>query len=123
LRNRPAVSPFGFLAGMAIAAFVTSIPPFLIEVAMIGLPHTSPRALAVLVYAAVGPAFLGQVLFMRGVQLIGPSRAGVYVNLVPIFGALMAVGLLGEPLAAYHVVALALVVGGIVAAQGSRVQR
>ena len=117
LRNRPAVSPFGFLAGMAIAALVTSIPPFLWEVSVIGFPRPSPRALGVLVYAALGPAFIAQVLFMRGVHLIGPSRAGVFVNLVPIFGALMAVGLLGEPLAGYHILALALVVGGIIAAQ------
>jgi drug/metabolite transporter (DMT)-like permease len=51
------------------------------------------------------------------VELIGPGRAGVFVNLVPAFGALMAVVLLGEPFAAYHVAALALVVGGIAIAQ------
>jgi drug/metabolite transporter (DMT)-like permease len=45
----------------------------------------------------------------------------VFVNLVPAFGALMAVVLLGEPFATYHVVALALVVGGITIAQ--RAQR
>jgi drug/metabolite transporter (DMT)-like permease len=54
---------------------------------------------------------------MRGVDLIGPGRAGVFVNLVPVFGAIMAVALLGEPFAAYHVVALILVVGGIAIAQ------
>ena len=54
---------------------------------------------------------------MRGVELIGPGRAGVFVNLVPAFGAVMGVVLLGEPFAGYHVVALALVVGGIVIAQ------
>ncbi len=70
-----------------------------------------------LVYAALGPAFFAQICFMRGVELIGPGRAGVFVNLVPIFGALLAVALLGEPLASYHLVALALVVGGIALAQ------
>ena len=54
---------------------------------------------------------------MRRVELLGPARAGVFVNLVPVFGAIMAVGLLGEHFAAYHVVALALVIGGIAVAQ------
>jgi len=117
LRNRPAVTGLGFLAGMALAALVTSIPPFLWEVWQGGFVWPSARGFAVLVYAALGPAFLAQVLFMRGVELVGPGRAGVFVNLVPIFGAFLAVGLLGEPLAAYHLVALALVVGGIVLAQ------
>jgi drug/metabolite transporter (DMT)-like permease len=50
---------------------------------------------------------------MRGVELIGPGRAGLFVNLVPILGALLAVLLLGEPFRAYHALALALVLGGI----------
>lgn len=120
LRYRPAVTSIGFLAGMALAALVTSIPPFLYEVWRYGFQAPSPKGLAVLVYAALGPAFLAQLLFMRGVELIGPGRAGVFVNLVPIFGAFLAVGLLGEPLAAYHIVALALVIGGIVLAQQGR---
>ncbi len=120
LRYRPPVSTIGFLAGMALAAFLTSIPPFLWEVWRYGFPTPSLRGLGVLLYAALGPAFLAQLLFMRGVQLIGPGRAGVFVNLVPIFGAFLAVALLGEPLARYHLVALALVIGGIVLAQQGR---
>jgi drug/metabolite transporter (DMT)-like permease len=46
--------------------------------------------------------------------------AGAFVNLVAAFGALMAVGLLGEPFAAYHVVALALAVGGVAIAPRQR---
>jgi drug/metabolite transporter (DMT)-like permease len=117
LRKRPAVSSIGFLAGMALAALITSIPPFLWEVGSGGFVWPSAKGLGVLVYAALGPAFLAQMLFMRGVELIGPGRAGVFVNLVPIFGALLAVALLGEPLRPFHLVALALVVGGILLAQ------
>jgi hypothetical protein len=72
---------------------------------------------------ALGPAFAGQLFYMRGVELIGPGRAGAFVNLVPAFGALMAVVLLGEPFAAYHVFALALVVGGVAIAQRAPRQR
>ena len=117
LRMRPAVSGFGFLAAMALAALLTSLPLFAVEVAMKGFAWPSWRGWLVLVYAALGPAFLGQVLYMRGVELIGPSRAGVFVNLVPVFGALLAVVLLGEPFATYHLVALGLVAAGIVIAQ------
>ncbi len=66
---------------------------------------------------ALGPAFASQMFHMRGVELIGPGRAGVFVNLVPVFGAIMAVVLLGEPFEGYHVVALILVAGGIAIAQ------
>ncbi len=117
LRNRPAISGFSFLAAMAFVAFVTSIPLMAREIAQSGFVWPSLTGYALLAYAALGPAFLAQVLFMRGVQLIGPNRAGVFINLVPLFGALMSVLLLGETFALYHVIALALVVGGIVLAQ------
>jgi drug/metabolite transporter (DMT)-like permease len=120
LRYKPPVSSIGFLAAMALAALVTSIPPFVYEVWTEGMRFPSATGFAVLVYAALGPAFSAQLFFMRGVELIGPGRAGVFVNLVPIFGAFLAVVLLGEPLAAYHLVALALVIGGVVLAQRGR---
>lgn len=120
LRKRPNVSSISFLAAMALAALLTSIPPFLWETAQTGLHWPSARGFEVLLYAALGPAFISQLFFMRGVELIGAGRAGVFVNLVPIFGALMAVVFLGEPLAAYHILALALVIGGIALAQRGR---
>ena len=49
--------------------------------------------------------------------------AGQHIRVLRVaraFGALLAVGLLGEPLAAYHLVALALVIGGIALAQRGR---
>ncbi|MEO1613051.1 MAG: EamA family transporter, partial [Pseudomonadota bacterium] len=63
------------------------------------------------------PSCLAQLFFLRGVDLIGPARAGVYINLVPIFAAILAVIILGEVFAAYHGLALALVLGGIWLAQ------
>ena len=117
LGRRPRVSPLSMLAGMALAAFVTSLPLMAWEIATSGFVPPTLAGLAILVFVALGPAFLAQVSYMRGVELIGPGRAGVFVNLVPVFGAIMAVVLLGEPFALYHVVALALVVGGIAIAQ------
>ncbi|MBV9289419.1 MAG: DMT family transporter [Hyphomicrobiales bacterium] len=117
LRQRPRVSGLSLLAGMALAAFLTSLPLMGWEIATSGFMPLTSAGLAILVFVALGPAFLAQIFFMRGVELIGPGRAGVFINLVPVFGAIMAVVLLGEPFAAYHVVALALVVGGIAIAQ------
>lgn len=119
LRHRPRVSGPGLLAAMAFAAFLTSIPLLAWEIGAGDFVWPTGEGLLLLLFTALGPAFVSQIFYMRGVELIGPGRAGVFVNLVPAFGALMAVVLLGEPFAAYHVVALALVVGGIAVAQRS----
>jgi drug/metabolite transporter (DMT)-like permease len=119
LRQRPHVSGVSMLAGMAVAAFITSVPLMIWEIMSGGFVLPTGRGLLVLAFVALGPAFVAQLTFMRGVALIGPGRAGVFVNLVPVFGAIMAVVILGEPFALYHVLALLLVVGGIAIAQRS----
>ena len=60
-------------------------------------------------------------IFMRGVELIGANRAGLYVNLVPVFAAFMAIGLLSERLHGYQVVALLMVLAGIALAEKHKV--
>jgi drug/metabolite transporter (DMT)-like permease len=119
LRQRPNVSGVSMLAAMALAAFVTSVPLMIWEIMSGGFVWQTWGGLLTLAFVALGPAFVSQLMFMRGVELIGPGRAGVFVNLVPVFGAIMAVVILGEPFAAYHVLALLLVVGGIAIAQRS----
>jgi drug/metabolite transporter (DMT)-like permease len=117
LRQRPNVSGISMLAAMALAAFVTSVPLMIWEILSGGFIWPTLGGLLALAFVALGPAFISQLMYMRGVELIGPGRAGVFVNLVPAFGAIMAVVILGEPFAAYHVLALVLVVGGIAIAQ------
>jgi len=117
LRQRPNVAGISMLAAMALAAFATSVPLMIWEIISGGFIWPTAGGLLALAFVALGPAFISQLMYMRGVELIGPGRAGVFVNLVPAFGAIMAVVILGEPFAAYHVLALVLVVGGIAIAQ------
>jgi drug/metabolite transporter (DMT)-like permease len=67
----------------------------------------------VLIYIAIFTSLLGQIFFMRAVELVGPGRAANFHNLTPIFGAILSVLILGERLDFYHAAALALVLGGI----------
>ena len=74
----------------------------------------------ILVYVALGPSLLAQLFFMRGVDLIGPGRAGLFANLVPVFGPALSVIILGEPFQLYQAGGLALVLGGIWLAERKR---
>jgi drug/metabolite transporter (DMT)-like permease len=117
LRNRPAVPGFVFFTTMAMVAFLTSLPLLVIEIVQGAVQWPTPRGWAVLLYVGLFPSLLSQIFFMRGVELIGPGRAGLFVNLVPVFGALLAVLILGEPIALYHAAGLVLVLGGIALAE------
>ena len=71
-----------------------------------------PLALA-LVFIAVGPALLAYRTWGAGIQRAGPTVAGFFANLTPLFAALMSVIFLGQPAHAYHAVAFLLIAGGI----------
>ena len=69
---------------------------------------------AALLYIAVGPAIIAYRCWGLGVQRVGPSIAGFFSNLAPLFAALMSAAFLGELPHLYHGAAFLLIVGGIV---------
>ncbi len=117
LRDRPKASDLGFFTIMAVAACLTSLPLLLGEIATGHFQAPTLKGWLVILWIALFPSLLAQLSFMRGVGAIGPGRAGIFVNLVPVFGAALSVAILGEPFGWYHGVALVLVVGGIVWSQ------
>lgn len=117
LRNRPQMPGPAFFTLLAVIAAATSVPLVVFEAATSGLLVPSLKGLLITVWIAIFPSTLAQLFMMRGVDLIGPGRAGVYVNLVPVFTAVMGVSLIDEPFRFYHGVALVLVVAGILMAQ------
>lgn len=117
LRRRPAVPAIVFFAATAAVACLVSLPLVAAEVALGGFFMPSAKGVLLVLFIGLLPSFVSQLTFIRAVALIGPARAGVFLNLVPIFGPLLAVLVLGEPLALYHALALALVLGGIYVAE------
>jgi drug/metabolite transporter (DMT)-like permease len=113
LRRRPAMPGLVYFTALAVVAFLSSLPLLAVEVATGAVHWPTLKGWIILLYVGLLPSLLSQIFFIRGVELIGPARAGLFVNLVPVFGALLAVMLLGEPFAFYHALGLALVLGGI----------
>jgi drug/metabolite transporter (DMT)-like permease len=113
LRKRPGTSSLGLFTGLAAAAFISAVPLAIIEVASGDYIWPSTKGWIVVALITLFPSFLAQIFFMQGVALIGPGRAGVFINLVPVFAAIFAVAYLGEQFEIFHGIALMLVLGGI----------
>ncbi|WP_417308425.1 DMT family transporter [Devosia sp.] len=71
----------------------------------------------IVLYTVLFPSIGSQILFVRGIELIGANRASLFVNLIPLFGAVFSVLILGEQPQGYHLVAAALIAIGIVLAE------
>ncbi len=113
LGSRPNVNGFVMMWFIAVGAFIATVPLVLIEYAMGYTQLPSGAGWWLMLYIILIPSYLSQVFFMRGVDLIGPSRAGLYANAVPIFTPLLGIVILKESFYWYHIVAVALVFFGI----------
>lgn len=124
LVGRPAMPGTAFFTLMAPIAAVTALPGAIAEAVLVeGYRLPTMEGWLISAGVALFPSCIAQIFFLRSVDLIGPGRAGVYTNLVPVFAAAMAVGLLGQEFAAFHAAALVAVIGGIALAQRAPVAR
>tara|TARA_B100001540_G_scaffold189775_1_gene167271 strand:- start:880 stop:1914 length:1035 start_codon:yes stop_codon:yes gene_type:complete len=115
LKNRPKIANLTMMCFFSIAAAFGSIPFVLIEFVLGETQLPTATGWYLVAYIVLVPSLLSQVLFMRGIDLIGPGQAGLYMNLVPIFAAILGVTLLGETLEIFHIISLFIVFLGIYA--------
>lgn len=123
LRWKPAIHWQSFVAVPSLGALLSALPLLAWETMRGGLILPDATGWAVIVYAGLFPSLLSQILYVRGVELIGANRAGLFINAIPVFGTLLSVLMIGETLHLFHVVALALVLGGIALAEWGRPKR
>lgn len=69
-----------------------------------------------LAYVVIFPSTLAYLFFNRGIALIGPNRAAPFFHLVPVFGSVMAILLLGEEPRLFHLAGYVMVFAGVVIA-------
>ncbi len=120
LRFRPAIHWQTLMIVLSGTAFITSLPFLAVEVRLDASFLPDMQGWLVLLYVFAFPSVLSQIFYLRGVELIGANRAGLFINLVPIFGTLLSIIILREAFHAYHALALALVFGGIWLAESRR---
>lgn len=120
LSRRPNVSALGLFAVMASVAWLVSIPLVAIETYQQGWQAPSNSGWMIALAVTLLPSLVAQIFFIQGVALIGPGRAGVFVNLVPVFASIMAVVFLHESFQVHHAVSLSLVLGGIWLSEAGR---
>ncbi len=119
LRYKPKTHWLSFLA---VTAFFALIAAFMAQ-AFIGggleelselLPQTTPLGWLLIIYVMIFPSILAQLFYARGVEMIGPNRASIFINLLPVFGTVISVLIVGETFQFFHLVAAILVVLGII---------
>jgi drug/metabolite transporter (DMT)-like permease len=116
LRKRPPMHPLSFLAvGMGWGA-VLLIPALVIEIGSGRTMVFDAESVLSFAFICIFPSLLGYLFLNRGIELIGANRAAPFMHLVPVFGSVLAIVLLGEHFELYHAIGYALVFTGITVA-------
>ncbi len=107
------LNPAEALFGVIVAGCALLFPFYIVETIVYRpMPLTWLAVVAVLTLALL-VSCLSMLLWNIGNQAVGPNRASIFMNLIPVFGAALAVGFLGETLHWYHLAGVALVSLGI----------
>ena len=107
------LSPFALLETLIFIGLLFLIPFYLYEIynekyLLINISLVLTIGYVVL-FAGIG----AYIFWIGAIQLIGPSRSGIFLHLMPVFSSLMAIFLLGERLANFHIVGAAFIISGI----------
>jgi drug/metabolite transporter (DMT)-like permease len=114
LQWRPqGVHPMLMLAALTLVGIMVLTPVYLWELSSGRHIVLSAASLTGILYTGVFPGFLGYIFYNAGVAAVGPSRASLFIHLMPVFGIILAAIFLGERPYAYHFVGIALVFSGI----------
>jgi drug/metabolite transporter (DMT)-like permease len=98
---------------IALIGSALLLPIYVVEAVVVGPFTVDWGVAAAMLYLAVFPTLLATYSWNLALGSLGPNRAAIFVNLIPISGAALAMLFLGERLLTYHVVGATLVFTGI----------
>jgi len=113
LRKRPAIQPMSFLTASFAVGVILLLPLYLWECQSAAPLELTQPVIVSLLYVAFCPSIFAYLLWNRGIHEIGANRAGLYINLIPLFASLLAVMFLGERFQPYHMVGIIMIAGGL----------
>ena len=99
----------------AAFALVFMFPLFLALPA--GTATLDARTVPLIAYAGIFSSIILSFFWIQGVKLLGPNRCAIFINLLPVLTAGLAIALLDEPMRAYHVIGGGISLAGVLIAQ------
>ena len=102
------------LFSVYLAGTVALIPFYLIETTFSRPVPISWLTVNVVVFLGIFVSAVAVSIWTASVRVIGPNRASIFLNLVPVFGVAMAIIFLGEQLFDFHMIGAAFIAAGMV---------
>tara|TARA_B100000242_G_C43033286_1_gene481576 strand:- start:773 stop:1684 length:912 start_codon:yes stop_codon:yes gene_type:complete len=107
------VSQITLLQIVIIFGLIFLIPFYFIELYNGNFIKLKKSFYFTLSYVVIFPGLLAFFFWIKGISIIGANRAGIFLHLMPIIGAIMAIIILNEKFMYYHLVGSIFIIAGI----------
>ena len=107
------ISQITLLQVVITFGFIFLIPIYFIEMNMGYIIKLEKPFYLTLAYVVIFPGLTSFFFWIRGIAIIGANRAGVFLHLMPIFGAIMAMIIFDEKFMFYHFLGAIFIIAGI----------
>ncbi|MFQ5982441.1 MAG: DMT family transporter [Woeseiaceae bacterium] len=111
------------LFGITVAGSILLLPFYVLESMFYATVPIRASTIIVIIALALLVSVFGNLMWNIGNQIIGASRASIFINLIPLFGAILAVTFLGETILVYHVAGAIMICLGVWLVMGDRSRR
>lgn len=98
---------------IAVTGTILILPVYLAEAAVVGGFQLTREVVAAMLYLSIFPTLLATICWNLAIRSVGANRTAIFVNVIPISGATLAMLFLGERLYPYHIIGAAFVLVGI----------
>ena len=107
------ISQITLLQVVIICGLIFLIPIYFLEMSTGNLIKLGKPFYLTLTYVVIFPGLASFFFWIKGIALIGANRAGVFLHLMPIFGAIMAIMIFEEKFMFYHFLGAIFIIAGI----------
>ena len=116
----PNLDPFGLILVLIGLSLPMTFPFYMWEIEQGQFFDLDVRNIGLILFTAIFPSVVAYLFWNKGVEVAGPNAAGFSSYLIPAFGTVLSVLLLGESFELFHGIAIALIFSGLYL--GMRVQ-
>ena len=108
------LDPLALLQTLIFIGLIFLIPFYLYELHNAQFLKLNIPVLLTVGYVVIFAGIGAYIFWIGAIKIIGPSRSGVFLHLMPVFSSLMAIFLLGERLANFHIFGALFILTGII---------
>ena len=102
-----------FISIIVSIGLIFLLPQFLFEYKNYQIIQFNFPVILITSYVVLFAGLGAYIFWNKGVSIVGPNKAGIFLHLMPVFSSFMAIFILNEKLMSFHIIGAVVIIAGI----------